>query len=312
MKPNVIRMAIILAAVTLLPICARAGCGPGERPTYQDIQSVIVKRFALVGHDYPRFTASFDQRYFGPAKRELVLASLDSDRRMPIAGNFTLENSATLAPLQHVLENDRYYELKLTPTNAHLYLDGPEDTIEVTRCSVTTTLGYAVHSFVEHDAQWDALTHVLDDLQRVIYAMPWQRVRAQAHYGDRCSKDSELIGHPFPGVAPDAAHGILNDYPIASGSGASTVQIGDIYTTTGGFAYFVPSANAYQRGLVTSSDNTSLKLGINELFRGPELDPLVIENVAPLLKPGVRPRLLIDVGNGACFSTDWDGSFPKT
>jgi hypothetical protein len=306
------RFALIVAALVLLPICARAGCGPGETPTYQDIQFVEVKRYALVGSQHPRFTATFDQRYSGPAKRDLVYAMLYSGSKMPIAGTFVLDNAATLAPLQRVLEKDRFYQLKLTPTSTHMYLDGPEDSIKVTRCGVATVFGYGVHSFVERDAQWDRLTQLLDDLQSAIYAMAWQNTLRSAHYGDRCSKDSEMIGHPFPGVPPDGAHGILNDYPIATGGPGASYQIGDIYTTVGGFAYFVATTAAYERGVISTSDNTSVKVGINEQLNAPTLQPEIVEKITPLLlNPNIHPRLMIAIGNGACFSSNWDGSFPK-
>lgn len=134
-----------------------------------------------------------------------------------------------------------------------------------------------------------------------------------ARYGDRCYSTSEIIGHPLPGVVPDEKHAITNDYPVGAMVKGSLVQIGDLYPTVGGRVYFVPTADAYRRGLATASDNTTIPVGRTNWLRAvPYLDKSVAHSMLLLLKPGVTPRFIADdTAHAACFSSDWDGSYKK-
>jgi hypothetical protein len=161
---------------------ARAGCASGQTPTYDDIRRIAVHRFALVGAKYPRFDADFALTFSrnpttGVITEDALSATLDARLDLPLKGSYSESDPRTFSILRAVLQKHDFYALRLTPKMAY-YLDGPEDTIVVTRCAVVTTIGYvsAGEEIDLDNGQSEALRALLDDLQNAIIALPWTLV----------------------------------------------------------------------------------------------------------------------------------------
>jgi hypothetical protein len=166
-----VKVAGAVLAIAILPSTAIAGCAPGETPSYADIDGVAVRRYALVG-TWPRFDAHFNLVYYKDA--QVVVGTLDAQWGLPVRGTLSESSGQTFDALRAVLQDHDFYRLRLTPERT-IYLDGPEDVVSVSRCGVTTTLGFFVQrEFVNQDnGQIKALVALLDDLQRVIGQLPW-------------------------------------------------------------------------------------------------------------------------------------------
>jgi hypothetical protein len=91
-----------------------------------------------------------------------------------LRGEFRENDPNTFRALQAVLSRDRFYDARLTPQRPS-YLDGPEDSLTVVRCSVATTIGMVVGGEIDQDnGQVAALLKILDDLQATVFALPWK------------------------------------------------------------------------------------------------------------------------------------------
>jgi hypothetical protein len=155
------------------PSVAIAGCAPGETPSYADVDGITVHRYRLVGN-WPRFDAHFTLHY-NYFKHDWVFdATLDAQLGLPIAGKFSESSAQTFEVLRALLQAHDFYALRLTPGPA-LYLDAPEDFVSVTRCGVTTTLGFdfVPEFYIPDNGQLKALGALLDDLQSAILQLPW-------------------------------------------------------------------------------------------------------------------------------------------
>lgn len=156
---------------------ARASCDTGAPPKYRDITYVKVAQAALVGMQHPWYT--YEAAYYGIAHRASV--SLDAHRGIRLAGSFVSASPlASFESIVQVLKKDRFFALRLHPARA-LYIDGPEDSVTVVRCGVTTTLSSVPLSEEVNlgDAQAKTFGALLDDLRAAILKQNWETPPAQ-------------------------------------------------------------------------------------------------------------------------------------
>ena len=165
-------LSIAAAAIALIcPLGARASCDTGAPPAYEDITYVKVAQFALVGQQHPRYIV--EAAYFDVARHFDV--SMDARQAVGITGSFV-----AVAPLDafqnivRVLKQSNFFAMRLHPTTA-LHLDGPEDSVTVTRCGVSTTLATTAPAAELNleDAQGESLFVLLADLRAAIFAQKW-------------------------------------------------------------------------------------------------------------------------------------------
>lgn len=163
-----------IAVIIILtsPLEARASCDTGAPPVYEDVTYIKVSQFALVGQQHPWYT--YEAVYYSAGRHANV--SLGAHRAVGMMGSFV-----STAPLDsfrnivQVLKRDGFFAMRLQPAAA-LYLDGPEDSVTVTRCGVTTTLS-SVTSSQElrlDDAQGKAFFALLADLRSTILRQKWK------------------------------------------------------------------------------------------------------------------------------------------
>lgn len=158
--------------VLICQLAARASCDTGALPAYEDITYVKVAQYSLVGQQYPWYT--YEAAYYNGQPHAAV--SLDAHRAVGMKGSFV-----PAAPVDsfnnvvHVLEKDRFFAMRLRPA-VTLYVDGPEDSVTVARCGVTTTLS-SVPSSEElnlDDPQGKAFFALLADLRTTIFGQKWK------------------------------------------------------------------------------------------------------------------------------------------
>jgi hypothetical protein len=135
---------------------------------------VKIIQFSLTGPDRPRYTyeAEFFPRGVHPARIE---ANLSAKQAVKLRGDFVAADpQRSLAGVQDVLERDRFFEMRLSPTDTR-YLDGPEDVVTVVRCGVTTTLSTIPQGGEVglDDVQAKAFFSLENDLRNVIFSQTW-------------------------------------------------------------------------------------------------------------------------------------------
>ena len=121
-----------------------------------------------------------------------------------------------------------------------------------------------------------------------------------AHFGDRCSRDAELIGHPLPGYV-DAAHDIVNEYPLALELPSNKLR------ALQGYIYITRSHEAF-----LASVHGQLRIGrdtdVGENYLAPSALKLVAEWVGFAV---TEPATFWKTEHlGKCFERDWDGTYP--
>jgi hypothetical protein len=160
-----------------LPVPVMANCAPGGNPSYQDITYIQVKQFSLVGVSHPSYdfqATSFAPTGLQPAR---VDASLSARRAVPFFGNFVAVNpKQSFDDVAAVLEQSHFFDMRMTVPKCCV-IDGPEDSITVIRCNVTTTLATVSKggSANLEDAQGTKFLHVEDHLRKTIFAQKWER-----------------------------------------------------------------------------------------------------------------------------------------
>lgn len=131
---------------------------------------------------------------------------------------------------------------------------------------------------------------------------PVSHTDGPAVYNDQCTKDSEFVGHPIPGLSPTQANSISNEYPVTLGTGT----IGYVYTTYGsGKAYFVPVSSAVGAGIVSIGIDQSFPVGTNGFVQGNAGQNTLLTVLIKVITAGKAPTL-----QSACFTSDWDGTYP--
>jgi hypothetical protein len=166
---------LFAAGGAFMPAGALASCYPGSLPSYDEIQYVSVQQFALTGVRHPSFV--FEAKYV-PARENLpahAFASLDAKRAVPFTGKFSaVDPVTTFENVVGVLRAASFFGMRMNPA-AHLYIDGPEDSVTVVACGITWSLGTASEGGeVElQDAQGRAFFELEDDLRSAIFSGNW-------------------------------------------------------------------------------------------------------------------------------------------
>jgi hypothetical protein len=104
---------------------------------------------------------------------------LTAKESVPLKGSYTLRDAGAWSTFVGILERDGFYSLRLTPNPKFALLDPPSDSVSVTRCKVTTSIGLAstLQGVVE-DGAFKRYLKLLDDMQTAIFALPWVPVPA--------------------------------------------------------------------------------------------------------------------------------------
>ncbi len=169
-------MKRLLAAILFLsPAPAIANCTAGATPSYHDITYIRVRQYSLVGILHPRY--EFEAVSAPPAgsRPARVTASLSARRAVPYFGNFVATNPKQgFDDVAAVLERSRFFDMRMTVPKCCV-IDGPEDSITVIRCNVTTTLATASEGGSANldDAQGKAFLRLEDQLRQTIFAEKW-------------------------------------------------------------------------------------------------------------------------------------------
>ncbi|MHB8462033.1 MAG: hypothetical protein ACYDA1_05255, partial [Vulcanimicrobiaceae bacterium] len=141
--------------------------------------------------------------------------------------------------------------------------------------------------------------------------VPVAHVRGPAKYNEGCTNEAQLIGHSVPGTGVSMSTAIINEYPINMpltpvGGNIAGLLIGYIYTTWGGTAYFEPVASAVSAGVVSIGVSGYINVGPNSLTQNINK---YMGTLGKILNKKVKAG--IDGGNDACFSSNWDGTYPS-
>ncbi len=169
-------MRRLLAAILfLVPAPATANCLAGGTPSYQDITYIRVTQYSLVGILHPRY--EFEAIGVPPAgsRPARVTASLSARRAVPFFGNYVAMNPKQgFDDVAAVLERNRFLDMRMTAAKCCV-IDGPEDSITVIRCNVTTTLAAVSQGGAANleDAQGKAFLRLEDQLRQTIFAEKW-------------------------------------------------------------------------------------------------------------------------------------------
>jgi hypothetical protein len=169
-----------IAFVLLCPLAAVASCAPGSQPSYDDITYVKFVEYSLVGNQRPAFTFTAS-RWLYKRIPPNTYASLEKLKVSPAATPVPAANAANaMAAVVDVLRTHDFFAMKLTPMPA-TRLDGPEDSITVERCGVSTTLSTIpkTDEVNLNDAQAKAFFALEDDLRTAIFAQQWENAPVQ-------------------------------------------------------------------------------------------------------------------------------------
>jgi hypothetical protein len=169
------RASIALALLVFAPATAYAACGSTAALTYDDVTYVRFTQFALVGQTHPWFTYESTFYRDTPTRGTYASATVDAKRATKFIGVYAAVDAlATSEAILHVLQHHAFFQLRLSTTNK-LYLDGPEDSITVVRCGVTTTLSTTPYgSEIDlSDANAKAFFDLESDLRDSIFVQKW-------------------------------------------------------------------------------------------------------------------------------------------
>src|SRR5665213_968748 len=166
------RAALLLAfALSCLPAAASAGCASGQTPNDEDIEGISVSRAGFPVMSRPTYEFRFE-RY-----NERYYATLTARESVPLRGDYNLRSPDAWPTFVAILERDGFYSLRLTPNPNFALLDPPVDSVAVTRCKVTTSIGLAsTLEAAEYDEHFKRYQKLLEDLQTAIFALPWEPV----------------------------------------------------------------------------------------------------------------------------------------
>jgi hypothetical protein len=173
----------LVLAIGLLPAPVAAACVYGSPPSYEDITTVSVGQYSLVGQSHPSFQYKgyLTPRSTDPKKR--AAATLTATRAVKFNGNFVAADpERSFHDIVATLERNHFFDLRLSPApETTFYLDGPEDRITVQRCGVTTTLGTVASGGQVNlnDAQGKAFVSLEGDLRNIIFSQKWVTVPAK-------------------------------------------------------------------------------------------------------------------------------------
>ena len=166
-------LAAILSLTLSTPLRASASCAAGATPSWDDVSSVEIVQFSLVGgRPAYRFSA---RRYLYARSGPATYASLSKGRASASGAAMRAADPATvLAAVVHVLQRHDFFAMHLQPTQ-NLYLDGPEDTIAVYRCGVETAISTIGKSdeLEMSGPQAQAFFALEDELRATIFAQTW-------------------------------------------------------------------------------------------------------------------------------------------
>jgi len=131
----------LLAAILFVsPAPAIATCIAGGTPSYQDITYIRVRQYSLVGILHPRYEFEAISVSAAGSQPARATASLSAHRAVPYFGNFVAMNpKQSFDDVAAVLERSRFFDMRMAAPKCCV-IDGPEDSITVIRCNVTTTL----------------------------------------------------------------------------------------------------------------------------------------------------------------------------
>jgi hypothetical protein len=167
--------ALALTVSNALP--ALASCDAGGLLSYGDVTYVKVVQDSLVGQQHPSYTYEGAYYRFGQNGPHANV-SLDARRATKIRGTFVaVKPMAAFTAIVAVLRGDDFFKMRLRPTKA-LYLDGPEDSVTVSACGMTTTLStnpdLGGDEMDLNDAQAEAFFRLEADLRSAIFAQQWE------------------------------------------------------------------------------------------------------------------------------------------
>lgn len=132
---------------------------------------------SLTGADWPRYSyeaVTYPQRGAYAGRTDVTLSA---KRAVKLHGDFVAADpQRSFAGVLAVLERDRFFEMRLSPTKV-MYIDGPEDVVTVVRCGVTMTLGTIPlgGEVALNDAQAKAFFSLESDLRNAIFSEEWTR-----------------------------------------------------------------------------------------------------------------------------------------
>ena len=147
----------------------------GGTSSYQDITYIRVRQYSLVGILHPRYEFEAIGVPAAGSRPARVTASLSAHRAVPYFGNFVAMNSKQgFDDVAAVLERSRFFDMRMTAAKCCV-IDGPEDSITVIRCNVTTTLATASEGGSANldDAQGKAFLQLEDRLRQTIFTKKW-------------------------------------------------------------------------------------------------------------------------------------------
>lgn len=147
-------------------------------PSYQDIRYAKIVQYSLTGTGWPRYAyEAVTYPQIGAVAGRTVV-TLSAKRAVKLHGGFVAADpQRSFSDVLAVLERDRFFEMRLSPTKVR-YIDAPEDVVTVVRCGVTTSLGTIAQGGAEvglDDAQGKAFFSLENDLRNAIFSENWMR-----------------------------------------------------------------------------------------------------------------------------------------
>ena len=136
--------AALVGMVIAIPNAVIASCEPGAQPDAGDITAVFAQHHGFPVSREPEFRLSVTSSpHYDPKIRRMlavVNVQLRALGRRPVPrGVYALDGdpAALLRTLASAIERADFFTLRFTPTD-QMYLEGPSDSITVTRCGVRT------------------------------------------------------------------------------------------------------------------------------------------------------------------------------
>jgi len=160
---------MIALAYLMLPTVAKAKCGSGQPPSYDDVSAVMLKQTGCDGTLHARAVRSFDCSYFWVLFWDGEPTEYSQYNLPGQTGFYHL--SKTISPVRNILRQDNFFSL--SPPDVEV-TDTAESVLSVKRCGVITRLQiYNSSRFVE-----PATARLFADLVRFVSQAP--RIRSSA------------------------------------------------------------------------------------------------------------------------------------
>lgn len=175
----------LVAMATATPHAVIASCEPGAQPDAGDITAVFAQHHGFPVAREPEFRLSVtgSPHYDLKLRRMLTVMNvqLTALGRRPVPrGVYALDGdpAALLRTLASTIERADFFTLRFTPTD-QMYLEGPSDSIAVTRCGVRTIVSTIPEPFEWlnlSDANAQRFFGLIGRIGEIVSAQRWTRL----------------------------------------------------------------------------------------------------------------------------------------